>query len=116
MLRQQNGGQRSGNSSSWPSIKTRSNPPPPENQIQQPIQQIDGDDGGYVSLRNFNPTFGDALAQALEQSSLEESGIINLFNSFHHMSKYNINVYCFSCGKKKKRRKFRWWEKEKEEK
>ncbi|XP_043468016.1 RING finger protein 10 isoform X2 [Leptopilina heterotoma] len=67
MLRQN--GQRSGNS--WPSIKTRSNPPP-EN--QPPIQQV-VDDDGYVSLRNFNPTFGDALAQALEQSSLVESAV-----------------------------------------
>lgn len=68
MLRQN--GHRSGNA--WPSIKTRSNPPPPPPEIT-PVQQIDEE--GYVSLRNFNPTFGDALAQALEQSSLVESGI-----------------------------------------
>lgn len=60
MLRQN--GQRSSNP--WPSIKPRSS--------IQPVQEVNED--GYNSLRNFNPTFGDALAQALEQSSLTDAG------------------------------------------
>ena len=70
MLRQD--GNRSGNA--WPSIKSRSNTLP-EN--PPPVNPLDED--GYVSLRTFNPTFGDALAQALEQSSLVESGTLIYF-------------------------------------
>lgn len=52
----------------WPSTKGQSNVamPPATNQL---------DEDGYVSLRTYNPTFGDALAQALEQSTVLDTAV-----------------------------------------
>lgn len=73
MLRQN----ASRSSNAWPAMKSRSNVPA---ETPPPGHGIDEDNEGYVSLRTVKPTFGDALAQALEQTSLMEPG-----NYLHHL-------------------------------
>ena len=55
----------------WPAIKSRSNV---RAETSPSGNEIDEDAETYASMPSMNPTFGDALAQALEQSSLMESG------------------------------------------